>query len=1247
MRPAKRHQGRRAAERQHLTLERLTSRRLLNGTTEWLPSGIDDDSVGPPHDSAPFDALFTALDIYADAYIVDVNNHLGLGDDTANGHSETTLCSNPAETDHEHSGADHDGESGGGDAGDSQLPAYLQSEYILYLDFEGGTVESRPGDFWLGSSSIEIPAFDLGSFGWAGRESEAIEHILGFVAEDYAPYNVTVTLTEPSAGAYTTIYVGGDNNWFSQGSSVIGVASYDVGNTDPSNFGFIFTEELSIYHRYSNDDLVEFSEYMANVVTHEAGHTFGANHISDSTAIMNPYLPINPRTSMFGSGTIPGGGSVQDTQQLLGDNLGYVDSADDYGDGHSSASAVGANSVVSGLLERRDDIDAFSFRADISGSVTLDIDTADYSNLDSLLSVYTNSGATLVAQNDDADGNDSELAFEAVAGQTYTIMVSSWAENSSGTYSLSLVADATAPRIAGSDDLGSTNDYMLDFGDLLVGNEATGHITVTNDGSADLVISNITVTGEFEIDQSGGITIVAGGAETVSVTFDPGAAGSFAGTVTIYSNDISTPTLEFDLAGLALAPQPDMALSSDEDTIADSWHLGNTVRGQTHTETLTITNTGDAPLTISDIAVAAPFTIEGGFVGDPIVIAPNGSSYVIVSVSGSVRGELSGELVISSSDPEDPVLEIDLATQVVAGVLAVHEDVGSPNDNEIDFGDVYVGESVVRTVTLSNTGDGPLTISTIGIDGNFAMESLATLPGSSDIVLQPGISATVNIVYAPEAAEVVQGSLTIVSDDTLAAVDLFATGHADPLTIAEMDGINDGRFDAGRIELGTQTAFGAWELTNNTGVSLTVSLELLGGVDLELAEDEPIILAAGESTIVSIELNTDYAYTITDTLTLTAAGAGTTTAQLNVSVDAYAVVGQGESYTFTTTSGDQVSVSLSGSAQAEVSIAGPDQTTIESIELLNATGSETLKISGRGAAVQLGGITGTGTLKGLRADDVDLVGSGIDLDGGIGRLRIADVLNGADIRLTAAEPMSMALGQITGDTSIDIDGILQRFQADDFADGALKCDALVSLGIANDLNADVTVTNGDLGKLSVRNGDINGDIEVQGDIDRITAKLGAITGRIASDGIGRITARDLNNADIVALSRIDRIDAQNDVVDTLISVGCDETAGSSGASSHSESSAYLSLLRVRGTFAGSTVAVGVAADETGSFIDGGPAGVSGAIGSIDLAKVEADNGNNPFGLVARDSIDQLRINHTKVAEGHHQQGDFIATVLGA
>ena len=1262
MRPVKRRQGRwaarrfRPATRKHLIVETLAQRQLLNASMDWLVAA---DSVGSAeyspleilggeNDVHLLDGSFSANDVYADPCIVNINGDAEGNNPFLASNEHPFHCTCPACMGDADNSGDQDDSSVGPDSGDSYLAANLQSEYILYLDFDGGVVESRGGDFWLGSASVDIPAFDLGSFGWAGREAEAMDYVLDFVSEDYAAYNVAVTDVEPSSSAYTTIYVGGDNSWFSGGGSVIGVASYDVGNRDPSNFGFIFTEELSIYQSYSNSDLVQFSEYVANVISHEAAHTFGANHVSNTTAIMNPYLPINPRTTMFGSGAIPGSTSVQDTQELLADNVGYAASTDDYGDSHAYASAIPANTSISGLLERRDDIDVFTFTVDVSGPVSIDIDTPSYGNLDSLLTVYADGGAVVVAQNDNSDGKDSFVSFEASGGQVYTITVASASGNSSGTYTLSLAAEETAPRMAATDDVGSAGDHTLHFGAMLAGSESTGHIIIANEGSADLVVSDIITDVGFDSDWSGQLVIAPDEVENIAIMFNPAEAGSYSGTITVYSNDANTPSLTFALAGVALEPEPAITLRSDGEGISESWDLGDTERGSAHSETLIIANDGDAILLVNDIEIAAPFTITSGFDGTPISIGPGEASFIVVSVSGELRGELVSQLVINSNDPDSPTLNIDLSTDVVAGMLEVHEDVGSPDDNEIDFGDVYVGETVVRTVTLINTGDGPLTISTLTLGGNFDLDALAaTALPSSEIVIQPGAALPINVTYAPTGAEDAVGALTIVSDDTIAAVDLMATGHDQALSIGEADGVNDGALYAGRVGISGDSTIVTWELTNNANVPMTVALDLISGVDVQLVDADSIILAGGQSTTVSVQLTTDYAGRIADTLTLEATGAGTINSRLDLSIDAYALVGQGESYSFTTSNDERVTISLSGAALAEVSIGSPEDAVIESITLLNANGSETLKISARRANVQLGQLTGTGDLKSVKAGDVDLTGAGIGLAGGIERLLLADVLNDADIVFKADTPASVTVGRITGNSNIDIDGMLQRFDAIDFADGSLECDGLGGMAIAEYLDGDVTVTQANLDKLLVRNGDLNGDLDVRGDIGRIMVRSGAITGSITAESIGRIASEDMNHAGIVALGSIGRIDTGNDIVDSIISVGCESPVQFDRAASHFETNAYLGALKVKGSFSGSVVAVGVTPDQQGNLMHGAPGAATGVIGTVDLGNVEPDNDDNLFGVIAGDSMSQLRIGNTKVMDNHHRLGDFVATVLGA
>ena len=214
----------RTRQRSRVILEKLDSRVLLSANWDWIDfEGLDDLS----------DFTKTGYGI-PDAFYSDPATW---GDDSF----DLSVGFDYVEVE-----GDPDQQVGGEPLSELLEPAAASGVYTLYLDFDGATVYSRAGDFWLGSTSVDIPAYDLGQFGWSGREAESVDYITNFVRDDYAPYNVNVTSDEPSYGQYSTIYVGGTGDWFRPGSSIIGVATYDIGNRDESNFGFAFTEQLGI-----------------------------------------------------------------------------------------------------------------------------------------------------------------------------------------------------------------------------------------------------------------------------------------------------------------------------------------------------------------------------------------------------------------------------------------------------------------------------------------------------------------------------------------------------------------------------------------------------------------------------------------------------------------------------------------------------------------------------------------------------------------------------------------------------------------------------------------------------------------------------------------------------------------------------------------------------------------------------------------------------------------------------------------
>ena len=126
-------------------------------------------------------------------------------------------------------------------------------------------------------------------------------------------------------------------------------------------------------------------------------------------------------------------------------------------------------------------------------------------------------------------------------------------------------------------------------------------------------------------------------------------------------------------------------------------------------------------------------------------------------------------------------------------------------------------------------------------------------------------------------------------------------------------------------------------------------------------------------------------------------------------------------------------VLFSGDGQAQLTLGQPDQPDIESINLVGGSraGSLTIIVGGRGDT-DLGSLTGTCNLSALNASKVNLTGSGIDLDGTITQLMLANITNGADAYFQADRAAFLRLPNVDPGSSIEVDGPVRFLLGDDF-----------------------------------------------------------------------------------------------------------------------------------------------------------------------------------------------------------------------
>ena len=126
-----------------------------------------------------------------------------------------------------------------------------------------------------------------------------------------------------------------------------------------------------------------------------------------------------------------------------------------------------------------------------------------------------------------------------------------------GTFDFPVTGTITAPEITvyhGADNLGMLitdgQATSIDFGSALEGVDIDQTFAIENGGTADLIISGISVSGtDFSIVGATPATVIAGATATFTIRLSGVAAGTFDATVTITSNDSDESVFDFNITG--------------------------------------------------------------------------------------------------------------------------------------------------------------------------------------------------------------------------------------------------------------------------------------------------------------------------------------------------------------------------------------------------------------------------------------------------------------------------------------------------------------------------------------------------------------------------------------------------------------------------------------------------------------------------------------------------------------------------
>jgi hypothetical protein len=418
----------------------------------------------------------------------------------------------------------------------------------IYLDFDGHTAT---GTAWS-SSTIIAPAYDLSGNPavFDNNEMSNIISIWNRVAEDYSPFDVDVTTESPTSdallrtstadstyGTRVVITKTGTVSCTCGGIAYVGVVS--MVNNNAYQPAWVFQQSLA------NNE-----KYIAEAISHEAGHNLGLFHDGQNTGTtVNAYyaghgsgvtgwasimgVGYYKNVTQWSSGLYPGATNLQDDFAVLASN-GITPRTDAVGGTIATAgtltndeSGAMANIKLFNVIETAADVDMYMVNT-AGGLINLTVSPAVTGpNLDIKLSLYSADGNMLALSAPEAELSANINA--SVPTGTYYLAVSSSAHASTGadygypTYGslgqyqitgsyvtaasgLPPIAELTASTLTGPASLavnfsaansvgyGTITGYQWSFGDGSTSTEVAPSHTYANVGT---YTASLTVTNQY------------------------------------------------------------------------------------------------------------------------------------------------------------------------------------------------------------------------------------------------------------------------------------------------------------------------------------------------------------------------------------------------------------------------------------------------------------------------------------------------------------------------------------------------------------------------------------------------------------------------------------------------------------------------------------------------------------------------------------------------------------------------------
>ncbi|MEZ4403070.1 MAG: choice-of-anchor D domain-containing protein [Kofleriaceae bacterium] len=545
---------------------------------------------------------------------------------------------------------------------------------------------------------------------------------------------------------------------------------------------------------------------------------------------------------------------------------------------------------------------------------------------------------------------------------------------------VALTCNGTTP------DLQIAGAPLADFGPQRVGQLSSTIRTFTISNPVGTTTSPLTwtvgvPTGDFSRTCSVAActgTINPGGATvTVTVRFTPTAVGVRTGNIAVTSNDVSTSTVNIPLSGTGIDATVSLVTPTPTTppTVGGGLTFADTPVTSPVTasamQAITIRNTGTDTLSVTSV------TKGGANPGDFVVTGPMSTSITSggadvtwnVQCAPTAQGTRSATITFNNDSSNDASVDVSVICSATRGhlfVVSATPVAYASGPNQIDFGDTFLMQSKVTTVTLRNDGNRAVTVSALAFasatQGFTFVPPMVTLPA----VVMPNTDLALGIQFLPTLTT--QGTTTVNLTTDWNPVAFSVTGNG------QDSGVVYTRATAGVCDTNSITSFNfmqvVWNATatqqfcikNIAGAPATINSSVLAspGVNFTVTGLPPNGTVLGSGQFRTFTVTADPNDTMLGTFTTTVTSTTTLPAPNDVKVLTLSVTSTGPGLTLApgaTLDFGGVDVDLVGGKTLPLTITNSGNAPLDLTGASGLSGSFT--IAGGGAATLAPGAMAT------------------------------------------------------------------------------------------------------------------------------------------------------------------------------------------------------------------------------------------------------------------------------------------------